>query len=540
MAPHRAAPHEGAPQGDHDAPRDGASQAARALRERVARGDVSAEQVVSEALERIDAHAELGAFLHVARGAAQDQARAVDAKRRAGEPLGALAGVPVAVKDSLVTRDAPTTAGSRILTRTGELQSAWRPPYDAHVVERLRASDAILIGKTNLDELAMGSSSEHSAFFPVKNPWDLTRSPGGSSGGSAASVSAALTPLSLGSDTGGSIRQPAAFCGVVGLKPSYGRVSRYGLVAFASSLDVVGPFARDVRDAALLFDVIAGHDPRDQTSARAPSAPTAEALERLTLQDLEGLRVGLPREHYEAELHPEVRAALNRLQAALTEAGATVVETRLPSTRYAVASYYVIATAEASSNLSRFDGVRFGLRAEPSGGDLHALYAETRGRGFGAEVKRRILLGTYALSAGYYDAYYRRAQAARRAITAELEAALEQVDVLLTPTAPEPAFRLGERTRDPLAMYLTDLLTLPASLAGLPAISLPCGFTGASQEHLALPIGCQLIGRRLREPELLRAARLVELLLDLPGEPAPALGGRPAQQGEALTTQPTT
>ncbi len=492
---------------------------ARALRERIVSGEVSAEQVVSAALARIEARAELGAFLHVAHDAALEQARAVDAKRRAGEPLGALAGVPVAIKDSLVIRDAPTTAGSRVLTRTGQLNTAWRPPYDAHVVERLRASDAILIGKTNLDELAMGSSSEHSAFFPVKNPWDLSRSPGGSSGGSAASVSAALTPLALGSDTGGSIRQPAAFCGVVGFKPSYGRVSRYGLVAFASSLDVVGPFAQSVQDAALLFDVIAGHDPRDQTTSTAQAEPTEAALQPLTLQDLKGLRVGLPREHYEAELSPPVHAALERLKSALANAGATLVETTLPHTRYAVASYYVIAAAEASSNLSRFDGVRFGLRHEPPGGDLHALYAETRGRGFGAEVKRRILLGTYALSAGYYDAYYRKAQAARRLITSELGAALEQVDVLLTPTAPEPAFPLGERTQDPLAMYLADVLTLPASLAGLPAISLPCGFTEATEAHPPLPIGCQLIGRRLQEPQLLRAARLVELLLGLKAEP---------------------
>ncbi|MCA9632933.1 MAG: Asp-tRNA(Asn)/Glu-tRNA(Gln) amidotransferase subunit GatA [Myxococcales bacterium] len=493
---------------------------ARDLAERV-RSGASAEHAAAAALDSIGEQAGLGAFLHVDRERALASARAIDQRRAKGEPLGALAGVPVAIKDLLATRDAPTTCASKMLTRDGRLETGWRPPYDATVIERLRAADAILIGKTNLDEFAMGSSNENSAFYPVKNPWDEARAPGGSSGGSAASVAAGLSWLALGTDTGGSIRQPAAFCGVVGMKPSHGRVSRYGLVAFASSLDVIGPFANDVADAALLFDVIAGPDPRDSTCS---SEDSAECLAALPHGDVvRGLRVGIPREYFQAGLDPAVEVAVRRAADRLASAGNTLVPLSLPHTQYGVATYYLLATAEASSNLARFDGVRFGLRVEAPGADLAQLYAQSRGQGFGAEVKRRIMLGTYALSAGYYDAYYKRAQLARALILEDFRAAFEEVDVLLTPVAPTPAFRLGEKTDDPLTMYLADVYTLPASLAGLPAISLPCGMTAPERGTPALPIGCQLIAGAMQERTLFRAAYTLERLLadlELPSCPA--------------------
>lgn len=482
------------------------------------RAGTSAERATEAALEAIDANSHLGAFLHVDREQAIAHARALDRRRAAGEELGRLAGVPIAIKDLLATRDAPTSCASKILTRDGNLESAWRPPFDATVVERLRKADAVLIGKTNLDEFAMGSSNENSGFFPVKNPWDPARAPGGSSGGSAASVAAGLSCLALGTDTGGSIRQPAAFCGVVGMKPSYGRVSRYGLVAFASSLDVIGPFANDVSDAALLYDVIAGPDPRDSTCrAEAPVSCFDSLADDIAL---EGLRVGIPEEYSQAGLDAEVETAVRGVADRLARAGAKLVPVSLPHTRYGVATYYLLATAEASSNLARFDGVRFGLRVERPGSDLGQLYAQSRGKGFGREVKRRIMLGTYALSAGYYDAYYRRAQLARAKIYEDFQAAFARVDVLLTPVSPTPAFELGEKTDDPLTMYLADIYTLPASLAGLPAISVPCGLT---RSPTPLPIGCQLIANAMQEHVLFRAAKAVEhLLADVSSNACPA------------------
>jgi aspartyl-tRNA(Asn)/glutamyl-tRNA(Gln) amidotransferase subunit A len=476
----------------------------------VARGDVSAEEIARASLERIEAeNPSLGAFLTVQAEATLDAARALDRRRVRGERLGPLAGVPVGLKDALCTQGAPTTAGSRILTRDGASPSeGWRPPYDATVVARLRAADALLVGKCNMDELAMGSSTENSAFFAARNPWDRERTPGGSSGGSAVAVAARLVPASLGSDTGGSIRQPAALTGTVGLKPTYGRVSRYGLVAFASSLDQVGPIARDVAGVARLFDVIAGHDPRDATSLEAPLEPTGEACGR----EISGLRVGVPREYFGEGIEPAVEARVREAIAVLASLGATLVPVSLPHTKHAVAAYYVLATAEASSNLARLDGVRFGLRREPERGErgLAGLYGSTRGAGFGVEVKRRIVLGTYVLSAGYYEAYYGRAQRARARIAGELEAIFDAVDVLAAPVSPTVAFRLGERLDDPLAMYLADVLTLPASLAGLPALSVPTLPTPATAERPSLPVGLQLVGPRLSEARLVALAHAYE------------------------------
>ena len=412
---------------------------------------------------------------------------------------GALAGVPIAIKDAICTRGLPSTAGSRIL-------AGYVPPYDATAVERLRAADAIIIGKTNMDEFSMGSSTENSAHGPTKNPWDLTRSPGGSSGGSAAAVAAGFTTIALGSDTGGSIRQPAAFTGTVGLCPTYGAVSRYGLIAFASSLDRIGPFGRTVAETEALFDVIAGPDPLDATcaAARLKLRPDSECVR--------GLRIGVPKEYFGEGLASSVRASIESALAHLKSEGAVIKELSLPSTDLAIAAYYVLATAEASSNLTRYDGVRYGVRA--NGKDLSELYRHTRGEGFGAEVKRRILLGTFVLSSGYYDAYYAKALAARARIGRELSNALQEVDVLCTPVTPTPAFRLGEM-RDPLAMYLSDMYTLPASLGGLPALSVPvapCRDTG-------LPIGLQIVGLPFAERTLFNVARSVELAF--PPSPPP-------------------
>jgi aspartyl-tRNA(Asn)/glutamyl-tRNA(Gln) amidotransferase subunit A len=455
--------------------------------ERVGRGELSAEEATRGALDRIERASALNAFLCVDADAALVSARAIDRRRAAGEALGPLAGVPVALKDNLVTRGVPTTCASRIL-------EGFRSPYDAHVVERLRAADAVIVGKTNMDEFAMGSSNESSAFGVVRNPWAADRAPGGSSGGSAAAVAAGLVPLAFGSDTGGSVRQPGSFCGITALKPSYGRVSRHGLVAFASSLDQVGPLARSTRDAARALAVIAGRDPRDATSVDRPAGAYEEACHA----DPRGARLGVAREMLEGA-DPDVVLAFESAVATLEEIGCTVVDVSLPHARYAVSVYYLVANAEASSNLARYDGVRYGLRVEA--GDLETTYSRTRARGFGPEVKRRIMLGTYALSAGYYDAFYLKAQKVRTLIRRDYDAAFAKCDVVLTPTAPTPAFRLGERVDDPLSMYLADVYTIPASLAGVPAISTPCGLSGGG-----LPIGLQITAPAFEEARLFTLA----------------------------------
>jgi len=457
------------------------------------RGEVTPTAVAEAYLARIErVDPTVGAYLTVTPEGARTAAAAADARHRAGTPLGPLDGVPVALKDVLCTRGIRTTCGSRILER-------FVPPYDATVVVRLAAAGAVLLGKTNMDEFAMGSSTEHSAFRPTRNPWDLTRVPGGSSGGSAAAVGADLAPGALGSDTGGSIRQPAAFCGIVGMKPTYGRVSRYGLVAFASSLDQIGPLARETRDAALLLGAIAGHDPRDSTSAAMPVPDYAATLDGRVA----GLRAGIPREYFGAALDPEIERAVRAAIEVLRALGIATEEVSLPTTDYALAAYYLIAPAEASSNLARYDGVKYGLRL-PGARDLVEMSSRTRAAGFGAEVKRRIMLGTYALSAGYYDAYYGRAQKVRTLVRRDFEQAFARVDLLLAPTTPNVAFRHGEK-EDPLAMYLNDALTIPANLAGLPGLSVRCGFSAAG-----LPIGLQLIGKAFDEATLLRVADAYE------------------------------
>ncbi|HET7487989.1 MAG TPA: Asp-tRNA(Asn)/Glu-tRNA(Gln) amidotransferase subunit GatA [Acidimicrobiales bacterium] len=459
----------------------------------VRRGERTARQVVEEALARIGSgEGELHAFNTVLADEARAAADALDLRLARGEDPGPLAGVPVALKDNLCTRGVPTTCSSRIL-------EGWRPPYDATVVIRLAAAGAVVVGKTNLDEFAMGSSTENSAFGPTRNPRDPSRVPGGSSGGSAAAVAAGFAPLALGSDTGGSIRQPAAFCGVVGVKPTYGAVSRYGLVAFASSLDQIGPFAATVEDAALLLEVIAGHDPLDSTSNPAP----APALVARLGEGVDGLRVGVVRELVDG-VAPDVEARVREAADALGAGGAKVDEVSLPAAVHGLAAYYLIAPAEASSNLARYDGVRYGLRVEP-GGDVAAMNAATRGAGFGAEVKRRIMLGTYALSAGYYDAYYGQAQRVRTLIIRDFESAYERFDVLLSPTAPTTAFALGAKTADPLAMYMSDVCTIPSNLAGHPAMSVPFG-TGDD----GLPVGVQVLAPALGEPVMFRVAAALE------------------------------
>jgi aspartyl-tRNA(Asn)/glutamyl-tRNA(Gln) amidotransferase subunit A len=465
-----------------------AGLSAAEIRRRVAAREVSCEEVTRAHLDRIDAvEPRVDAFLLVAPDRAIEAARRLDAALGGGAPVPPLAGVPVAVKDVLHVAGLPTTCGSRIL-------EGYRPPFAATAVARVEAAGAIVVGKTNMDEFAMGSSTERSAFKPTRNPWDVERVPGGSSGGSAAAVAAGLAPVALGTDTGGSIRQPAAFCGVVGLKPTWGRVSRYGLVAFASSLDQVGPLARTVEDAALLAPVLFGPDPRDATSAREPVPDLAAALGR----GGRGLRVGVPWAFLAEGVEAETMARFREALAALESAGATVVDVPLPHLPHAVATYYVVATAEASSNLARYDGVRYGLRA-PGDHDLERLYGRTRDLGFGAEVKRRIILGTFALSSGYYDAYYLRAQKVRTLIRRDFDAAFGACDVVATPTTPTPAFRLGEKTGDPLQMYLADIFTVPANLAGLPGLSLPCGLAHG------LPVGLQLLARAFDEATLLRA-----------------------------------
>lgn len=462
------------------------------------RGEATALDITNAFLATIDrVEPQIQAFLHVDAEAARAQAQAVDAKRRAGQPLGALAGIPVAIKDILCTRGQPTTCASKMLQR-------FVPPYDAHVITLLKQADAILIGKTNLDEFAMGSSTENSAFQVTRNPWDTTRIPGGSSGGSAAAVAACEAPLSLGTDTGGSIRQPASLCGIVGLKPTYGRVSRFGLIAFASSLDQIGPFAHDVTDAALLLEVIAGHDPRDSTSADLPVPAYRQSLDT----PLESLTIGVAREYFGEGLDAEVESAIREALRVYQSLGATIREISLPTSPYAIATYYLVATAEASSNLARYDGMHYGHRTSQKVG-LIDTYCKSRSEGFGKEVQRRILLGTYALSEGYKDAYYTKALKVRRLIKNDFDAAFAQCDVVLGPTAPTPAFRLGEKTADPLAMYLSDIYTISCNLAGIAGISIPCGFTRSG-----LPIGMQLQGAPFAEEKLLRAARMFERATD--------------------------
>ncbi|HLM65031.1 MAG TPA: Asp-tRNA(Asn)/Glu-tRNA(Gln) amidotransferase subunit GatA [Acidimicrobiales bacterium] len=457
-------------------------------------GDRLAVDVVDEHLAAIaERDGEIHAFNLVMADEARQAALAIDRRVAAGEDPGPLTGVPVALKDNLCTAGIPTTCSSRIL-------EGWRPPYDATVVERLRAAGAIVVGKTNLDEFAMGSSTENSAFGPTRNPHDTSRVPGGSSGGSAAAVAARFAPLALGSDTGGSIRQPAALCGVVGAKPTYGRVSRYGLVAFASSLDQIGPFARTVGDAAALFEAIGGHDPCDATSIPRPVPAVSAALDR----GVAGLRVGLVSELLDAEgIEPDVAARVRQAAEALEQAGAKVDDVSVPAVIYGLSAYYLIAPAEASSNLARYDGVRFGLRVEaPTTGEM---YDRTRTAGFGAEVKRRIMLGTYALSAGYYDAFYGKAQRVRTLILRDFQAAYERVDVLLAPTSPSTAFPLGAKTSDPLTMYLNDVCTIPSNLSGDPAVSVPFG-TGDD----GLPVGVQVLAPALGEEVMFRVAAALE------------------------------
>ena len=454
----------------------------------------TATALVDAFYRKIDAEdAAIGAYLTLCKERAYRQAARVDALADKGDALPPLAGVPIAVKDVFATKDVRTTAGSKILAN-------FVSPYDATVVTRLEEAGAIILGKTNCDEFAMGSSNENSGFYPVHNPRDHARVPGGSSGGSAAVVAAGTAVASIGSDTGGSIRQPAAFCGVVGLKPTYGRVSRYGLIAFASSLDHVGPFGKSVKDAALMLQCMAGREPLDSTSADVPVPNYLDQIE----QPVRGLRIGVPEEYFGEGLDAEVRSAVEAGIQELAKAGCEIVPISLPNTKYAIPTYYVVATAEASSNLARYDGVRYGVRAT-DGKTLAEMYRRTRDAGFGAEVKRRIMLGTYVLSAGYYDAYYLKAQRVRRLLGSDFQQAFAKVDAIVTPTAPTPAFKLGEKTDDPLAMYLADIFTVTANLAGIPGISIPCG---TSKE--GLPIGMQILGKHFDEPMVLRVGHAAE------------------------------
>jgi aspartyl-tRNA(Asn)/glutamyl-tRNA(Gln) amidotransferase subunit A len=463
----------------------------------VADGSRRCRDMIAAAFARIDStESNVHAFCFLQRERAFERAEALDALSSAEKARMPLCGVPVAVKDNICTLDVPTRCASRIL-------EGFVPPYDATVVEALGRAGAIVIGKTNLDEFAMGSSTETSACGPTRNPHDVARVPGGSSGGSAAAVAAGFAPLAIGSDTGGSIRQPASYCGVVGMKPTYGRVSRYGLVAFASSLDQIGPFAERVCDAGLLLSVIAGPDPRDSTCAGMPFADERDAYAGA----VNGLRIGVPAEYFGEGLADSVRAAIEAVIGSLSRRGATIVEVSLPNVQYAIATYYILCTAEASSNLARYDGVKYGYRAEKQS-DLIDMYRATREEGFGPEVKRRIMLGTYVLSSGYYDAYYLKAARVRTLIARDFEQAFESCDALVSPVAPTPAFRIGEKTNDPLQMYLNDIYTVSANLAGIPGISIPCG------DENGLPIGVQFMAPRWREDTLLRLGAAVEMSLD--------------------------
>ncbi|MBN9121040.1 MAG: Asp-tRNA(Asn)/Glu-tRNA(Gln) amidotransferase subunit GatA [Planctomycetes bacterium] len=429
--------------------------------------------------------------------AVRRRAAEIDAKRKSGRPLGKLAGVPVAVKDVLCTKGVRTTCSSKILEH-------FVPPYDAHVVERLAAEDAVIFGKTNMDEFAMGSSTENSAYHLTRNPWDTERIPGGSSGGSAACVAGCQAPVSLGTDTGGSIRQPAALCGIVGMKPTYGRVSRYGLVAFASSLDQIGPFAHDTRDCALMMEAIAGHDDRDSTSVNRPAPEYTKTVD----QPVKGLKIGVPREFFGQGLDAEIEGAVRQALKEYEKLGATLVDVSLPHSPYALAAYYIVAPAEASSNLARYDGMHYGHRTTEKG-DLIATYSKSRAEGFGKEVQRRIILGTYVLSSGYKDAYYVKALKVRRLVKKDFDDAFEKCDVVMGPTTPSAAFKAGEKSDDPLALYLSDVYTVSCNLAGLPGMSIPCGFTKSG-----LPIGLQLLGAPFSEEQLFRIARMYESVTD--------------------------
>jgi aspartyl-tRNA(Asn)/glutamyl-tRNA(Gln) amidotransferase subunit A len=484
---------------------------AREMADRLRAGDISSRELVTAHLDlarRQDRGLHAWTFFDDERAlAAADAAdRKLTEARRSGEAgrdaLPPLLGIPIALKELVVTRGRPSAAGSRIL-------EGFISPYDAHIAERLDLAGAIVIGKTNMDEFAMGSSTEHSAYGPTSNPWNLDRVPGGSSGGSAAAVAAFHVPLAIGTDTGGSIRQPASLCGVVGLKPTYGRVSRYGIVAFASSLDQIGPFGRDVRDAALLLGAIAGRDERDSTSAPIPVPDYAAELAAdgdTAARAVRGLRLGLPREYFVPGMETGVEARIREAVGALADAGAEIVDVSLPHSEYGLATYYIVAPAEASANLARYDGIRYGFAIREDGNDVYANYLATRGRGFGAEVKRRIMLGTYALSAGYYDAYYLKAQKVRTLIKQDFDRAFETVDALVAPTSPTVAFPLGARLEDPVAMYLSDVCTLPVNVAGLPGLSVPCGLSDG------LPVGLQLIGRPWDEAGLFRLGRAYEAI----------------------------
>jgi aspartyl-tRNA(Asn)/glutamyl-tRNA(Gln) amidotransferase subunit A len=462
------------------------------LTEAYRRGDLNPTAVAEDYLARIGAlDGKVGAYLTVVRDQALAAARESELRWRAGSPRGPLDGAPIALKDVMCTAGVRTTCGSKMLER-------FVPPYDATTVEKLREAGAVILGKTNMDEFAMGSSTEHSAFHPTRNPWDLARVPGGSSGGSAAAVAGGLAAGSYGSDTGGSIRQPAAFCGVVGMKPTYGRVSRYGLIALASSLDQIGPFAQDVRDTALLLGAVAGYDQRDSTSIQAPVPDYAAELSK----GVAGLTLGLPDEYFIDGMDPDVERAVRQAIEVLKGLGARIERVSLPTTKHSLAAYYVILPAEASSNLARYDGVKYGLRV--AGRDLIEMQSRTRAAGFGAEVKRRIMLGTYALSAGYYDAYYGKAQSVRTLVRREFAAAFARVDLIVAPTTPNVAFKHGEK-EDPLSMYLNDVFTIPGNLSGIPGVSVPCGFNASG-----LPIGLQLLGRPLDEARVLRAAYAYE------------------------------
>jgi aspartyl-tRNA(Asn)/glutamyl-tRNA(Gln) amidotransferase subunit A len=462
------------------------------LRARISRGETTARDVVAASLDAAEKSNEtLNAFLQIDRAGALERAAAIDTQTN--EAQASLAGIPIAIKDNICVRGMQASCGSNIL-------GAYQPPYNATAIERLNAAGAIIIGKTNCDEFAMGSSNENSAFGVVRNPWDTERVPGGSSGGSAAAVAAGIVPVALGSETGGSVRQPASLCGIVGLKPTYGRISRYGLVAFASSLDHIGIFSRNVRDTATVLSVIAGRDTNDATSADVPVPDYAAEL----TGEIEGARIGVPRALFGEGLDEEVRASVEAAIEKYREMGALIVDVELAHAKYCIAAYYILATAEASSNLARFDGVRYGFRAEDAV-NLRDMYRRTRDEGFGAEVKRRIMLGTYVLSSGYYEAYYRKAQQVRALIKADFNRAFETCDAIITPTAPTPAFRIGEKVDNPLAMYLNDIYTCTANLAGIPGINVPCGLSQAG-----LPIGLQLVGTHWSEATLLRLAHAYE------------------------------
>ena len=467
---------------------------AHELHEKLKARDITSADLTQSVLNRIDAvEGQIEGYITLTKETALQQAEAADAGFQRGDEMPPLAGIPIAIKDVICTKGVLTSCGSKILGN-------FVPPYDATVTTKLHQQGSVVVGKTNMDEFAMGSSTENSAYRITRNPWDLDTIPGGSSGGSAAVVAADEAICSLGSDTGGSIRQPAALCGVVGMKPTYGRVSRFGLVAFASSLDQIGPFTKDVTDCALMLNAICGHDPMDSTSI---NLPTPDYTEYLT-NDIEGLRIGIPKEYFIDGMDTEVEGIVRTAVKALKECGASIEEISLPHTEYAIATYYIIAPAEASANLARYDGVRYGYRAEDAD-ELIEMYKKSRSRGFGDEVKRRIMLGTYALSSGFYDAYYLKGQKARTLIKSDFDRAFETVDVIVTPTSPTPAFKVGERTADPLQMYLSDVLTTPSSLAGLPGISVPCGLTKSG-----LPIGLQILAAPFEEGTILNAAYTFE------------------------------